>query len=91
MKNLKKIKKKNNWVKDIKLSSMGWEMALPIFSGTVIGFQIDRHSDTNNFFTLSLLFLGIITGYINLYRHIELELLRTKSAKLKKQKDNPSS
>jgi len=84
----KKDNKKRMLVKDITLTSLGWELALPIFTGAFIGYQIDKYSSSTYTFTLICLILGIIAGYYNLYRQIELEWLRTKAAKLEKQRQD---
>ncbi len=86
------IERDNNktWIKDFNLISMGWELALPIFTGVFFGYQIDKHIGSKYTFTLILLLLGIIAGYYSLYRRIELEVLRTKVAKLDK-KEKPET
>lgn len=74
--------KSNGVLKDIPFTSLGWELAFPIFAGTFLGYQIDRHIVGEHYtFTLILLFFGIVAGYYSLYRVIELELLRAKIAK----------
>lgn len=75
-------------IKGIGLTSLGWELAVPIFGGVLIGYQIDRLLRTQYIFTLVLLFLGIFTGYYNLYKRIELEMLKTKAAKNLIQQDH---
>lgn len=79
--------KKSSLLKAISLTSLGWEMAIPIFVGVLIGSRLDRWFNTNYTFTIVLLILGIMVAYYNLFRHIELEMLRTKSAKQKKQEE----
>jgi predicted F0F1-ATPase subunit len=78
MSNISKNKSKNS---GLGLISLGWELAVPIFGGVLIGYQLDRFLGLNFTFTLILLLVGIITGYYNLYKHIELEMLRMKAAK----------
>lgn len=74
--------KRKGSLKDLPFTSLGWELAFPIFAGTFLGYQIDRHIIGKNYtFTLILLFLGIFAGYYSLYRVIELEMLRAKVAK----------
>jgi predicted F0F1-ATPase subunit len=89
--NSKEQNKKRLWIKDVNLTSLGWELALPIFLGAFLGYQIDRHFNLKYTFTLILLIFGIFAGYYNLYKIIELELLRTKAAKLYQQKDKSNS
>lgn len=74
--------KSKGFLKDIPFTSLGWELAFPIFAGTFLGYQIDRHIIGENYtFTLILLFFGIVAGYYSLYKVIELEMLRAKIAK----------
>jgi predicted F0F1-ATPase subunit len=61
--------------------SMGWELVLPIFLGVFFGYYLDRTLNAKLNFTLVLVVLGIFIGYYNLYRHIELEILRSKVKK----------
>jgi len=60
------------------LISLGWELVLPIFLGVFFGYYLDRTLNVKINFTLVLVVLGIFVGYYNLYRHIELEILRCK-------------
>ncbi|MDY6867478.1 MAG: AtpZ/AtpI family protein [Chloroflexota bacterium] len=82
---------KRSWIKDFNLISLGWELALPIFGGVFLGYQIDQYLDSQYTFTLICLILGITAGYYNLYRLIELEVLRTKTAKLNKKREGPET
>lgn len=73
---------KNKSLKNISLTSLGWELALPIFGGVFIGYRIDRILISSQYlFTISFLIIGIVAGYYNLYKLIELEMLRTKVEK----------
>lgn len=78
----------NSWLKDISLTSLGWDLALPIFGGVFLGYQIDRRFDTSYTFTLVLMLIGVVIAYYNLFKLIQLEMLRTKSAKLKTSKED---
>ena len=82
----KNIKDKKHWLKAIPLTSLGWDLALPIFGGVISGYLIDQYFGKNYSFTIIMLLLGILIGCYNIYRIIELELLRTKSAKQQTQK-----
>lgn len=84
----KKTDKKKVLMKALSLTSLGWELAIPIFGGVVIGYRIDRFFDTGYTFSISLLLFGIMIAYFNLYRHIELEMLRTKAAKRQTQEED---
>ena len=67
-------------IKDINLMSLGWELALPIFAGALIGYLIDRQFNTQYFYSIGLLLLGIGIGYYNIYKYIEIEHLRLKTS-----------
>ena len=62
----------------IGLISLGWEIAIPIFSGVLIGYYLDRLLNTNYVFKLVLLGFGIFIGYYNIYKRINFEILRKK-------------
>jgi predicted F0F1-ATPase subunit len=80
-------KKPKKGMKSFVLTSLGWELALPIFLGAFLGYQIDHKIIKSGYaFTIILVIVGIIIGYYNIYKRIELEVLRTKKEK-KNQKD----
>jgi F0F1-type ATP synthase assembly protein I len=52
-------------------TSLGWDLALPIFGGTLLGHLLDRWLDAGYAFTLGLLVMGIFTGFYNVIRSIQ--------------------
>lgn len=50
--------------------SLGWDLAVPIFGGVLIGYALDQWLETGHVFTIGLLFLGVFVGYFNLARFI---------------------
>lgn len=74
-------KKQIEPAKSITLTTLGWELAIPIFVGLFVGIQIDRVFHTHYVFTISCVLIGILAGYYSLYKLIELEILRNKYAK----------
>ena len=82
--------KKKSMMKGIGLTALGWEIALPIFGGVIIGYNLDRLLSTDYIFTLSLLVLGVFIGYFNIYKRIEIEMLRKKLSNKQDQKDENS-
>jgi len=54
----------------LRATSAGWDLALPIFAGVLIGYLFDRLLNTRYVFTLGFLLLGVATGYYNLIRSI---------------------
>jgi len=76
--------------RDLRASSIGWEISLPIVAGPVIGYFIDRRYDTGVTFTLILLGVGLVIGVWNLVRFItyEFSLIRKSEEDLKKENGN---
>lgn len=81
----KKDQKKQIWVKAVALTSLGWQLALSIFGGVFVGYHLDRWIGTRYIFTLLFLFLGILAGYYNLYKYINVEMMQIKKEKNKKE------
>lgn len=79
--------RKKRMVRDMVSTSLGWEMAIPIIGGALLGYKLDQLLNTAPLLTIGLLLLGIGFGYYSLYKVIELELLRLKQ---KKQSDESS-
>lgn len=59
------------WREAIAATSLGWDLALPIFGGALLGHLLDRRLDTGYVFTLGLIVLGIFTGFYNVARSIQ--------------------
>ncbi len=55
----------------MRATSLGWDLALPIFGGVLIGHLLDQLLSTRYVFTLALLILGIATGFYNVLRSIQ--------------------
>ena len=69
---------------DIRASSIGWELALPIVTGPVVGYLIDRYYKTGATFTLVFLGIGLALGIGNLIRFIFYEYSFLKNAEKQK-------
>ena len=50
------------------LGSVGLHLVLGTFTGLAIGYFLDRAFNTNPWFTLIFLALGVAAGFINLFR-----------------------
>jgi len=50
--------------------TIGWDLAIPIVGGVLIGHALDRWLSTGYTFTLGLLVLGVMGAYYNLLRLI---------------------
>lgn len=59
------------WREALLATTLGWELALPMFAGVLGGYFLDRWLGTDYIFTLGLLFMGIGMGYYNLMRVIQ--------------------
>jgi F0F1-type ATP synthase assembly protein I len=59
------------WREALRATSLGWDLALPIFAGVLVGYVLDHTLNTTYIFTLGLLFLGIATGFYNVIRSIQ--------------------
>jgi ATP synthase protein I len=58
------------WREAATAMSLGWDLAVPIFGGVLLGYALDRWLGTRYLFTIGLLFLGIGVSYYNLARFI---------------------
>ena len=59
------------WRDALATASLGWDLAVPIFGGVLLGHFLDRWLDTGYVFTLGLLLLGVFTGFYNVARSIQ--------------------
>ena len=59
---------KHLWRDTLVAMTLGWELALPIFGGVLIGYLLDRWLDMRPVFTMGLLVAGIALGYYNIMR-----------------------
>lgn len=59
------------WREALRATSLGWDLALPIFGGVLTGYLLDRALSTKYIFTLGFLLLGIGTGFYNVIRAIQ--------------------
>lgn len=75
---------------DLRASSIGWEIAIPIFSGPLVGFFIDRRFDTDVRWTMILMGTGLLSAVVSVIKYINHELykmnqeLEAKKAELEK-------
>ena len=67
----KKAAEQRVWRESLASISLGWELALPIFGGVILGRLLDRFLGTTYIFTIGLLLLGIISGYYNIAKLIQ--------------------
>jgi predicted F0F1-ATPase subunit len=66
-KETKRLDEKNRggrglWRYVVSAGSVGWMVVLPAFGGAFLGKYLDHLFDSNGYWTLSLMFLGLIAG-----------------------------
>ncbi len=69
------------------VTTLAWNLVLPIVGGVILGHFIDTRTQTHNTWTLSLLVLGIMVAFSNLY-NIYMEHGRQKKTQEKEQSEN---
>lgn len=67
----RKAEERRIWRESLASTAVGWELALPIFGGVILGQVVDRFIGTTYIFTIGLLLFGIISGYYNLAKTIQ--------------------
>ena len=56
------------------VGSVGWMVAVPTVGGALLGRWLDARFATHVFWTLSLLFVGVVLGSASAWRQIKREL-----------------
>lgn len=74
------------WRESLRAMSLGWDLAVPIFGGALLGYFLDRFFGTGHIFTIGLIFFGIFVSYYNLGKFISR--MRKIDEKYKKQKED---
>lgn len=84
--------RRNRWLsgQDLRATTIGWEIALPIVFGPLIGFIIDRNKGTGVRWTLILLGVGLTVAVASVIRHInyEFHLMERENENAKKEKED---
>ncbi len=65
--------KRQSWTRELaregmRAMALGWELAVPIFGGVLLGHYLDQQFETGYTFTLGLLVAGIFVGLHNIWR-----------------------
>ncbi len=66
--------------------TIGWDLAIPIFAGVLIGHALDSWLETTYLFTLGLLTMGVMIAYYNLARLIHRLNVQDRKRKQEKEK-----
>jgi F0F1-type ATP synthase assembly protein I len=59
------------WRESLRAMSLGWDLAIPIFGGVLLGNFLDKFLGTKYIFTVGLIFFGIFVSYYNLGKFIQ--------------------
>jgi len=60
----------------LRVSTLGWELAVPIAGGALLGYMLHGRYHSGPLVTVALVFLGAIVGAYNVWRQLKLELGR---------------
>lgn len=52
---------------------IGWSVAVPTLLGAALGIWLDKHYPVQHSWTLSLLFIGLLLGFINAWHWVAKE------------------
>ncbi|MBU0495009.1 MAG: AtpZ/AtpI family protein [Chloroflexi bacterium] len=75
------------WREALRATTLGWDLVLPIFIGTLVGYFLDQWLGTGHIFTMGLLVLGIGVGYYNVVRFIRQLNERDRERKAREQSE----
>jgi ATP synthase protein I len=67
---MKKQPDRSAWYIAARAMSLGWDLALPVFAGVLLGYGLDRRLETRPFFALGLMMLGVFVGFYNMLRSV---------------------
>jgi F0F1-type ATP synthase assembly protein I len=59
--------------RDLRATTIGWEIAVPIVGGPLLGFILDRRLDNGVRWTFILLGVGLISAIFAVVKHIRYE------------------
>ena len=59
--------------RDLRMTTIGWEIAIPIVGGPLLGFFIDRQFGTGSRWTFILLGLGVLSAVAAVIRYVRYE------------------
>ena len=74
--------------RDLRASAIGWEISIPIFSGPLLGFLIDRNYGTGARWTIILLLVGLLTAVYSMVKYVRYEIYVMKK-EIKESKASP--
>ena len=65
------LMRKSQWRQVFDASQVGIQLVVATFVGLGIGWFIDKHLHTFPWFTIIFFFMGIVTGFIDLFRFMK--------------------
>ncbi len=78
------------WQEALRTTSLGWDLAVPIFGAALIGHSLNRRFETGHGMTIVLLLFGVLVGFYNVGRRIQSEIDRDRRRSLNEhRKDEP--
>ena len=75
--------------RDLRATTIGWEIAIPIVGGPFLGFILDRRFDTGVRWTFILLGIGLISAIVAVVKYLQYEFYLIN--KEKKEEENKSN
>lgn len=58
---------------ELRASTLGWEIAIPLFSGPLIGLALDSRLHSGMRWTLICLALGLLVAIMSVVKHVHYE------------------
>jgi len=58
---------------DLRASTIGWEIAIPLISGPFIGFLLDRRLESGVRWTIILMVVGLVTAIAAVVKYVQYE------------------
>lgn len=58
---------------DLRATTIGWEIAIPLIAGPFLGFMLDRSLDSGVRWTITLMVVGLISAIAALVKYVRYE------------------
>ncbi len=76
--------------RDLRATTIGWEIAIPIVAGPLFGFILDRRYETGVLWTFVLLGVGLISAIASVVKYLRYEFyMMNKEMEAKKDSQEP--
>ena len=59
--------------RDLRATTIGWEIAIPLITGPLLGFMLDRRLDSGVRWTIILLVIGLIAAIAAVVKYVQYE------------------